>query len=86
MRFGDVAVVTEVLEHLSDPHGALRWIAEHSPLLVASSPWNEDDVTHDECHAWAFDRDGYRALVEQAGYELIGEDDVGRFQVVLAVL
>jgi SAM-dependent methyltransferase len=84
VRFGDIAVVTEVLEHLSDPHGALRWIGEHSPLLVASSPWNEDAVTHDECHAWAFDRDGYRELVRRAGYELVHHGDVGRFQVVLA--
>lgn len=84
VRFGDVAVVTEVLEHLSDPHGALRWIGSHAPMLVASSPWNENDVVHDECHAWAFDRPGYRDLVEQAGWKLVEHVDVDRFQLVLA--
>jgi hypothetical protein len=80
---GDITIVTEVLEHLTDPHDAVRWIAERSPYLVASSPWNETDVDHDECHAWAFDMAGYRALIEQGGYQLLRHEPVGRFQVVL---
>src|SRR5437899_3391065 len=41
VRFGDITACTEVLEHIADPHGAVRWIGEHSSFIVASSPWNE---------------------------------------------
>jgi len=85
VRFGDITAVTEVLEHIADPHGAVRWIGEHSRFLVASSPWDEGPAGHDECHAWAFDRRGYRALVEQGGFRVVRHEDVGRFQVILGM-
>jgi hypothetical protein len=85
VRFGTVTVVTEVLEHLADPQAAVRWIGEHSRYIVASSPWDERPDMHDECHAWAFDRPGYRELTEQGGYRILHHEDVGRFQVVLGV-
>jgi hypothetical protein len=80
---GDVSVTTEVLEHLADPHGAVRWIGEHSRFLVASSPWTETPESHDECHCWAWDQDGYRALIEQGGFTVIRHETVGQFQVIL---
>ncbi len=83
VRFGDITAVTEVLEHVADPHGAVRWIGEHSSFIVASSPWNETPERHDECHAWAFDTDGYRALIEQGGYRILKHEQVLQFQVVL---
>jgi hypothetical protein len=83
VRFGDVTAVTEVLEHIADPRGAVRWIGEHSPFIVASSPWNETPDRHDECHAWAFDMRGYRALIEQGGYRVLRHERVMQFQVVL---
>jgi hypothetical protein len=85
VKFGDITVVTEVLEHLADPHGAVRWIGEHSRFIVASSPWDEDPDWHDECHAWAFDRAGYRALIEQGGFRVLRQEQVGRFQVVMGM-
>lgn len=86
IRFGHVTAVTEVLEHLADPHQAVRWIGgEHSRFIVASSPWDEGPWRHDECHAWAWDQDGYRALIEQGGYRILRHDEVGRFQVVLGM-
>ena len=83
VRFGDITTVTEVLEHLADPHGAVRWIGEHSSFIVASSPWNETPEWHDECHAWAFDMRGYRALVEQGGFRVLRHEQVMQFQVIL---
>lgn len=80
---GDIAVTTEVLEHLADPHGAVRWIGQHSRFLVASSPWNETPESHDECHCWCWDQDGYRALIEQGGFTVVRHQAVGQFQVVL---
>lgn len=84
VRLGDITVVTEVLEHLTDPYGAVSWIAEAAEWLVCSSPWDEDDRWHDECHAWAWDMDGYRELVQQAGFEIVRHEKADRFQVVLA--
>jgi SAM-dependent methyltransferase len=84
VRFGDITVVTEVLEHVSDPFAAVRWIRANSKVLVASSPWIEDGYHHDECHAWAFDPTGYRQLLERAGWNIVKHQLVGAFQVVWA--
>lgn len=84
VRFGDITVVTEVLEHLADPHEVVRWIRENSLYLVASSPHNETNILHDECHAWAWDKEGYRQLLENGGWTIIRYETVGTFQVVLA--
>lgn len=83
VRFGDIATCTEVLEHIADPHGVVRWIGEHSSFIVASSPWNEGPDHHDECHAWAWDQAGYRALIEQGGFRVLRQQTVLQFQVVL---
>lgn len=84
INIGDIAATTEVLEHLTDPHGAAAWIGTQAEWLVASSPWDETDQHHDECHAWAWDHDGYRELIEGAGWSILRHDTVHRFQVVLA--
>jgi hypothetical protein len=85
VEFGQTTVVTEVLEHLTDPHGAVRWIGERSRFVVASSPWDENGQSHDECHAWAWDQAGYAALIQQGGYRILQHKAVGRFQVVLGM-
>lgn len=82
--FGDVTVCTEVLEHIADPHDAVKWIGEHSSYLVASSPWTEDNLSHDECHAWAWDMEGYAAMIKEAGFNIHRHEKVGMFQVMLA--
>jgi SAM-dependent methyltransferase len=84
-KLGTVTVVTEVLEHLTDPAAALRWIASWSRFLVASSPWDETPEHHDECHAWAFDFDGYKQLIGQGGFRILRHYEVGRFQLVLGM-
>ncbi len=83
VRLGSIVVTTEVLEHLADPHGVVRWIGETARFLIASSPWTETDVSHDACHTWAWDMTGYRALLEQAGFVAVRHEKVGQFQVVL---
>lgn len=81
----DVYVMTEVLEHLTEPHLMMRKIAERGAQIVASSPWTEHAGSHDECHAWAWDKEGYKALMWQAGYRVIRHETDGMFQVVHAV-
>jgi hypothetical protein len=89
VMLGDVVVMTEVLEHLSRPHEVLAWLAAPSNggrgrYLVCSSPHTETAESHDACHAWAWDMDGYRAMIEAAGWEILVHNPVGMFQLVLA--
>lgn len=82
--YGDVAVMTEVLEHLADPHGALRRVRGRSRRLVCSSPWNESLNNHSPEHAWAWNLEGYASMIEQAGWLIDRHVQAGLFQVVLA--
>lgn len=81
---GDVTVMTEVLEHLEDPHGVLSWVRRRSRFLVCSSPWNENSAQHCDEHAWAWDVPGYAAMIQDAGWTVIRHEQAGLFQVVLA--
>jgi hypothetical protein len=83
-RVGDVVVMTEVLEHLEDPHGVLNWACGSARRLVCSSPFNENDRTHCPEHAWAWDLQGYAAIIEAAGWEIERHEQTEFFQVVLA--
>ncbi len=85
IAYGDIVVMTEVLEHLSDPHGALRAIPETSRYLVASSPFHETKDAHYEFHNWAWDDEGYDALLEQAGFTVVKHEHVWLNQVLLGV-
>ena len=85
IEWAEVAVCTEMLEHLVDPHGFVRRIGEHAQVLVCSSPWQERPGNAYEFHTFAWDMDGYRALVEQGGFKVQRQRCVGPFQVILAV-
>lgn len=82
VRWADVCVVTEVLEHLRDPHGAVTRISENCQFIVASSPWGETPEGFDECHVWGWDLDGYRALIEPH-FEILEHRKAGWSQVIL---
>lgn len=81
----NVYVMTEVLEHLTDPHGFVKGIFERDAQLVASSPYTEHSGSHDECHAWAWDEEGYKQLMWQAGFKVVRHETTGMFQVIHAV-
>jgi hypothetical protein len=85
ISWGEVAVATEMLEHLVDPHGFVRRVGRHATWLVASSPCTERPGSAYEFHTWCWDLDGYRALVEQGGFRVLRQETTGMFQVVLAV-
>lgn len=68
---GQVSILTEVLEHLEDPHGELRRISRVSDWVVASSPANESDVWHCPEHAWAWDYEGFAALFANNGWLVV---------------
>jgi hypothetical protein len=85
IEWGRIAVCTEMLEHLVDPHAFVRRIADHADVLVCSSPSVERPGSAYEFHTWCWDFDGYRSLVERAGFVVRRQRQVGPFQVVLAV-
>jgi len=84
IELGNVVACTEVLEHLADPHGVLKWLHD-DPVpqhLVCSSPVNETGDYHDSCHAWAWDYPGYEKLATGAGWTVAEHAVVGMFQVM----
>ncbi len=64
----DAIVLTEILEHLEDPDALLRLAARKAQWLVASSPIVPDGLDHTTQHLWAFDMDGYRDMLTEAGW------------------
>jgi SAM-dependent methyltransferase len=80
---GEGVVLTEVLEHVSDPHGLLADLP--SPVLIASSPFHETADAHYEFHNWAWDEEGYAEMIRGAGYQIVKHENVWLNQVVLGV-
>jgi SAM-dependent methyltransferase len=84
IEYGDIALLTEVLEHLEDPHSTIKNLP--SKYLIASSPYNETDKNHTPYHIWAWDEEGYCKLIENNGYKVLKSSKVsGWSQIVLAV-
>jgi 2-polyprenyl-3-methyl-5-hydroxy-6-metoxy-1,4-benzoquinol methylase len=84
-EWADIAVCTEMLEHLEDPHTFLARVFAHCTGLVCSSPATENDREHYEHHLWAWDVDGFRTMVENAGWRVLRHDRVSWYQVLAAV-
>lgn len=61
--WGELTVVTEVLEHLRDPHGVVDRIAHNSKYIVASCPFDEQPKDDHDEHLWGWDEEGFKALV-----------------------
>lgn len=81
---GDCTVATEFLEHLVDPHGLVRQVAHDARWLVASSPYTETAGSHYPFHLWAWDQEGYRAMLESNGWKVLRQETAWICQVVLA--
>jgi hypothetical protein len=69
---GPVVVLTEVLEHMADPHGFLAALHQHNEVcyVVASSPHSETPERHEWNHAWAWDEVGYEDMFDAAGFAM----------------
>ncbi len=65
----DVAVLSEVLEHMVDPHGFLKDL--QTTYLVASVPNGETPDSHYPYHLWGWDVEGFQKVLEGAGYEVM---------------
>ena len=85
ITWGDIAVITEVLEHLSDPHGLVAKAAQHSRALVCSAPCEETPESHYEHHIWAWDEIGFAKMITDGGWRIVNHRIVGATQIVLAI-
>jgi len=83
IEYADIAIMTEVLEHLEDPHGVVRDLP--SKYLIASSPYHETDKNYYEFHLWAWDVVGYNNLLEDNGYKVLKTELIDGSQVLLGV-
>jgi hypothetical protein len=86
--WAELVIITECLEHLENPHGMLNRIGKYAEAIVASSPSAESAESHDACHAWVWDMDGYARLIQGGGF-VVTEHVVVQggydFQVILGV-
>lgn len=78
LPLGPVVVLTEVMEHMADPHGFLRLLAARPEVryVVASSPHSETPEQHEWNHAWAWDCRGYLAMFRAAGFKGVEYQEV----------
>lgn len=81
-KWGECAVATEVIEHVADPHGVVAWIAENVTYVVASSPAYETGEAASECHAWAWDMEGYDDLF-RPHFEILSHEILGWTQLIV---
>lgn len=85
IEWAEIAIATEVLEHLVDPYGFIREVSLHSRALIASSPFTETAESHYEYHAWAWDCEGYADLLRHGGWTVTRHDTADMFQVITGV-
>lgn len=80
--YANVYVMTECLEHLTDPHKAVARVLKRGAHIIASSPFTETGEEHDGLHAWAWDHAGYADMLATAGFTVVEHRSVGRYQVI----
>jgi hypothetical protein len=78
LHLGPVVVLTEVLEHMADPHAFLAKLHARPEVryVVASSPFQETPEKHEWNHAWCWDTEGYRAMFDAAGFRRVSWEHV----------
>jgi 2-polyprenyl-3-methyl-5-hydroxy-6-metoxy-1,4-benzoquinol methylase len=81
--YGDLAVCTEVIEHLAKPHEFLAKLSTKVKYLVCSSPNDENDTYHYEGHCFAWDEEGYQNLLTNNGWKILDYTSMSPFQVYL---
>lgn len=82
IEYGDITIMTEVLEHVINPHEILASIP--SKFVVVSSPYGETGDAHYEFHLWAWDLEGYAEMVKGAGFDILHHETAWLNQVILA--
>lgn len=80
----NIYILTEVLEHLVDPHKLLSDIKDKCKYVIASTPWNETDTSHYEYHLWAWTDGSLADVFRDAGYTVESHYVSGISQFIMA--
>lgn len=86
VSYPTLAICTEVIEHLVDPHAFIRKLAEKGvKKVVASSPAYETPDFHAPFHLWIWTEDSYKKMFEDAGWVVDRHYETPeRFQFIVA--
>lgn len=63
----DLFILSETIEHVSDPFSLLREIRHRSKKLILSTPDGET-TPHNHEHYWGWDVEGMRSVLHQTGW------------------
>jgi 2-polyprenyl-3-methyl-5-hydroxy-6-metoxy-1,4-benzoquinol methylase len=84
IKYPEVVICTEVLEHLVDPDAFLGKLLHNGvKYVIASSPNYETPIDHEEYHLWVFQGDSYADMFTKVGYEVV-KHEKSVFQFVVA--
>jgi 2-polyprenyl-3-methyl-5-hydroxy-6-metoxy-1,4-benzoquinol methylase len=71
IKFPDIAICTEVLEHLVDPDTFIKKLLNNGvKYIIASSPDYETPTYHAPFHLWVFNGDSYKEMFVDAGWNV----------------
>lgn len=62
VKYPDLLICTETLEHLVDPHGFLKAASKKSNYIVASTPGYETESFHAPFHLWVWTDDSFKDI------------------------
>ena len=84
IKYPEVVICTEVLEHLVDPDAFLKKLLDNGvKYVIASSPNYETPTDHEEYHLWVFQGDSYADMFTEIGWEVV-KHEKSVFQYVVA--
>jgi len=84
LDYPDIAICTEVLEHLVDPDTFLKKLLNNNvKYIIASSPDYETPTHYEPYHLWVFNGNSYREMFESIGFHVLKHERIG-FQFILA--
>lgn len=85
IKYPELLILTETLEHLPDPSGFLKSIRNKGiKFIVASSPWFETEREHDPSHLWIWKDDGMPNVFLKAGWNIVSHTNDNKFQYIIA--
>jgi 2-polyprenyl-3-methyl-5-hydroxy-6-metoxy-1,4-benzoquinol methylase len=84
LKYPQVVICTEILEHLVDPDAFLKKLLDNGvKYVVASSPNYETPTNHEEYHLWVFEGESYAEMFDEVGWEVV-KHEKHLFQFVVA--
>lgn len=71
VQYSDIAICTEVLEHLVDPDAFIKKLLDNNTkYIIASSPDYETPSYHAPFHLWVFNGNSYAEMFTNVGWNV----------------